>query len=298
MSTETRRPVGRALLGNAVSFRALAYLSAIVLSASYLWVLGHVVDVVGGQRGLTVFALEVLGTLALAGALARVLTVGRAVALGVALLAVGLLGYLATVPAALIDVGRQVGDTIALLTGLSVLRMTNAGIWALGFTPAPVFVSWYFYLRREWALGTLVGGAALGFFVLTSDAGTLLALAGVVGAAGALGFGRLDREGGSVPQRNTLVAVLVAMLVVTTSISLVPGGEARPLLSGEGGTTVEGSLITAGDEVAVLGSISLTPEVRFTVTAESPAYWRAGAYDRYTGDGWIRTGESRPYDRV
>ncbi|NIW30896.1 MAG: transglutaminase, partial [Actinobacteria bacterium] len=91
---------------------------------------------------------------------------------------------------------RQVQDTIALLTGLSVLRMTKAAVWALGFTPGPLFVSTYLFLRRRYALGVAVGGAALAFFISTSDVGVVHGLVGVLGAVAALGFGRLDREGG------------------------------------------------------------------------------------------------------
>jgi transglutaminase-like putative cysteine protease len=35
-------------------------------------------------------------------------------------------------------------------------------------------------------------------------------------------------------------------------------------------------------------------EVHFTATSSQPAYWRTGAYDRYTGSGWEQTGGREP----
>jgi MYXO-CTERM domain-containing protein len=58
---------------------------------------------------------------------------------------------------------------------------------------------------------------------------------------------------------------------------------------------VEASLVHAGDSVSVTGPVELTPEVRYTVEADRETYWRVGTYDRYTGDGWVRTGNLRNY---
>src|SRR5699024_10189144 len=103
-----------------------------------------------------------------------------------------------------------------------------------------------------------------GFFVLTGDAGPIVALVGVVGAAGVVGFGELERHRGSVGQVETLVAVLAAMIVLAPLVSVVPGGAADPMVSsGSGGPeTIEAGLLTGGDEVSVQGSISLSPKVR------------------------------------
>jgi transglutaminase-like putative cysteine protease len=48
--------------------------------------------------------------------------------------------------------------------------------------------------------------------------------------------------------------------------------------------------------VDVVGPIGLSPTVRFGVTADRMAYWHVGGFDRYTGDGWIRSGGSDRYD--
>ena len=279
-----------------VSPRALALAGGAVLGASFLSVLYHVVDVVGGVAGTGTFLAVVAGSLLLAVVWARAFDSGWAVVLGAALLAVGLAVYLLTVPRAMIDVTRQLTDTYALLTGLSILRIINAGVWSLGFAPAPVFLSTYFLVRRQYGAGVFVGGAALLLLVLTGDLGTVTALVGVLGGMVAVGFGRLDHEGPNPALRNTVVVVLVATLVVTTSVSLVPGGEARPLIPSRGASTVEGSLTDSEAQVRLQGSISLSATARFTVTADEGSYWRVGAYDRYTGGGWVRTGETRPYD--
>ena len=303
--------LGRRLADAAASmppaYRALSLLAAALLTATYLSVLYHVVDVVGGVGGVGVFGLVVLGSGLLAVGLSRSLPPGLAVVLGGFLLVAGVVVYLATVPQAYVNLVRQVADTVGLLTGLSVLRMTKAGTWALGLTPAPVFLSWYFVLRRSYVSGALVGAGTLGFFVLTGDVDTVLGLVGVLAAVAVIGFGDLDRRpeaagpAGSAPAPRSamgwqLSRRMVLMAVVTTSVSLVPGGEARPLLPNRGRGTVEASLTEAPDRVQLQGSISLSPEVRFTVRAEEAAYWRVGDYDRYTGGGWVRTGpDPQPY---
>lgn len=277
------------------SFRVWALVAAGIVSGTYLSILHRVVTVAGGSGNSGIFLVEIVGALLLALILSQVLSVRWAVTLGATLLVGGLTTYLLLAPGVAVDIGRLIDDTVALLTGLSVLRMLEAGIWALGFAPGPLFVSWYFFLRERYASGTVIAGSALTFFILTGDADVVLGLVGALASIAVLGFGRLAQEGGTRTQRNTIVTLLVAILVVTTSVSLVPGGEARPLLSGGGGT-VEGSLIHADDRIDVLGSISLSPEVRFTVAADEPRYWRVAAYDRYTGDGWVRTGRDAAYE--
>lgn len=276
--------------------RAFALAGAAVLTGAYLAALYHVVDVVGGPGGLGLFVVLVVGALGLAAVLGQTLRLRTAVAIGGLLFVVGLGSYLLAVPAATFDFNRQFQDTVALVTGLSVLRMTKAAVWALGFTPGPLFVSTYLFLRRRYALGVLVAGGTLAFFVSTGDVDVLHGLVGALGAVTTLGFGRLDREGGTSPQRDAVVVLLIAILVVTTSLSVVPGGEARPLLPDTRGETIESNLVGGADSVTVRGSIELSPKVRFTVEADRPARWRVGAFDRYTGNGWVRSGQSRPYE--
>ena len=41
---------------------------------------------------------------------------------------------------------------------------------------------------------------------------------------------------------------------------------------------------------------SQSAETHFTGSSSSSAYWRTGAYDRYTGSGWEQTGDTEPLD--
>ncbi|MFB6122637.1 MAG: DUF3488 and DUF4129 domain-containing transglutaminase family protein [Haloferacaceae archaeon] len=280
----------------ATAFRPAALLSVALLTFSYTSVLYHVTDVVGG-RSLMVGL--VVGSLAVAVVVGRVLRVRTAVFLTALLLGGGLVVYFLSVPQsqrALISPGRVVADTLALLTGLSILRLTQANVWALAVTPGPVFLSWYFAVRDRYGWSVAVGGVALGLVVLTGDAGAVTTLAGVVGAVGAVGFGTVDRYGGSAVQFDTLVVLLAAMVVVTASLSLVPGGAAEPVLPSRSATTVEANLVEADDSIDVLGSIRLSPEVRFTVESPEGEYWQTATFNRYTGSGWVRAGETTPYE--
>lgn len=278
------------------SLRGIALVAATLVTLSYLTVLYRVSDVVGVS---TRFVLVAGGALLAGIVCGRVLRTPVALALGTGLLALGVAWYARSVPDGvrlLVDASRLTTDVVALLTGLSVLRVVNAGAWAIAFVPAPTFLLWYFTVRRRYVLGALCGGSALGLFVLTSDAGAPLTLVGVVGIAGLVGFGELDRRGGGLRQAEGVASVLAAMVVVSLLLSVVPGGAADPLVpGGSGGGTIEGNLLDTDNQVRVAGSVSLSPEVRFTVRSDAPSYWRVGAYDRYTGGDWYRTGDVRPY---
>ena len=279
------------------SRRALALAAAALLMGSFLRVLLHVTDVAGGTSKLVWF---VVGSLLAATVLARFLPSVLALGLAAGLLILGLWGYIQAVPNGELLLQSRAAvraDVLALLTGLSILRIMEAGVWAIGFAPAPTFLTWYFALRRRYVAAAVVGGAALGFFVLTGDAGIAVVLAGVAGAAGVVGFGELERYGGGAKQAETLVVVLAAMVVLAPLVSVAPGGASDPLVPAGGGqSTLEGSLLADDDSVSVQGSISLSPEVRFTVESSSQDYWRAAAYDRYTGQGWVRTGGERAFN--
>jgi transglutaminase-like putative cysteine protease len=282
-------------LSERTGFRGPALVGVLVLTGSYLSVLSHVTNVVGGSR---VFVPLVAGTFLLATALGRFLRIRTAIFFTAVLLVGGTLTYFLAIPASqlsLLSPERILSDTVALLTGLSVLRLTAADVWALGIAPGPVFLSWYLAMRERYVWSVTVGGTALGLFVLTGDAGTATTLVGVLGAGAAIGLGTLDRYGGTVAQLDTLVAVLAAMVVLAATLSVVPGGAAQPLLPDRGSPTVEASVVDSSERIEVLGSIRLSPKVRYTIEAEEGQYWQTASYDRYTGSGWVRTGNTDPY---
>ncbi|MFB6266444.1 MAG: DUF3488 and DUF4129 domain-containing transglutaminase family protein [Halodesulfurarchaeum sp.] len=270
-------------------YHLLAQVSVAALTGASLAVLYHVVDVVGG---VTPFLVIVAAAIGLAAA-ARFLPQRLAIGIATGLLTVGLGIYLLTMPEsrlAQLSISRLIGDMIALLTGYSVLRMTNVQNWALAVTAGPTFLTWYFAFRREYLPAAVVGGLTLGFFVLTGDSGAVGTMLGVLGAAGAVGFGALGRVDASIVQGQVLAGIFALMVVGAGTVTVVPGG-ASPLVP-PGATSFSGDLVSADSRVTVGGAIDLSPQVLFTVNAEEPAYWRVAAYDRFTGSTWLRTGRA------
>jgi len=259
-----------------------------VVVAAYLSVLYDVTAVVGTSATLVAV---VGGALALASVL-RALPSKYALGLAVALLVAGLVAYLLSVPrayyAALSPV-RVLKDTLALLTGYSVLRMPAAGTWAVAVAPAPTFLAAYFTARREYARAAGLAAVTLGFFVLTGDASTTVTLVGVLAAAGAMAFGTLALHDASTRQVQVVAAVLAVMVVASATVTAVPGGRS-PLVPSEA-TTTAGSLVNADSYVGVGGALRLDPQVHFVAESDQPTYYRGAVYDRYTGNGWTQTAD-------
>jgi transglutaminase-like putative cysteine protease len=289
--------------------RTLALLSAGGLVFSFLSVLYGIVDVAGDPATLVALATAafVVATL-----LARVLRVGFAVVITLFALAVGMALYVSSLP---YDpaIGAMLDSNVQLLTGQSLLQIEQAAVWALSVAPGPVFATWYLALRRWYVGAAALGGTTLGYFVLTGDAGVPVTLLGVISTIGLVGFGDLtgtDRgtastepDAGVDQARRTLLMELGGIVVAAQTINVVPSGGGGPIsldIAGSGGggdgPTLEASLVNADSQLDVGGDIELSPEVRFRVTSAEARYWRIGSYDRYTGDGWIRTGASGSYD--
>jgi len=275
--------------------RAVAVAGLAALTWAYVSVLWGVTDVVGGSLRFAVAVAVALGLAAVVGRF-----VGPRVAVGVAsvLVSVGFAGYLLTLPTGqlqLLTPNRIVNDTVALLTGLSILRLVGAGTWATAIVPGPLFLSWYLAVRRRYGLAAGAGGVALLLVILTGDADGATALVGVVGATLAAAASTADRHGTGLRQADVLTVVLATMIVAAATLSVVPGAATSPVLPDRDSPTVEASLVEADDSVDIVGSIRLSPSVRFTVESRSASYWQTASYDRYTGDGWVRTGDARTY---
>ena len=292
-----RAAVGRA--SAAVGRRAprlLALAGVAAVLGAPLSVLYGVVVVTGDPAA---FSLVVAGTALAATVAARLIRPRTATLLALAAGGVGGYLYLRSLPGGaefLTVLVPMLGDAAALLSGLSILRIVNADLWALSAAPIPVFLSWYLALRRRYVAASAVAGIALGLLTLTGDATTGETLAGVVGATVAAAVGDCERRGERLGNADGVVVVIAVMLVATLFVGVVPGalGSVLPA-GGDDGSTIESSLLYAGDSVAVAGSIELSPERRYVVEAEEAAYWRVGTYDRYTGEGWVRSGSTRPY---
>ena len=283
-------------------FRVLALAGVAGISVTYLAVLFELTSVpsVGGTPEL---AAVVLGSVAGGYALSR--TVGERVAaiLTVVLVFAGGLAYLLATPlgvASLTTRGGQIlTDAFALLTGWRVLKLVEPTVWILGFAPAPTFITTYLALRRRYVAAVGVAGLALAVLIMTGDAPVLLGrvplLFGAVAGIAAVGFGELERRGGTLKQVDVLVLLFAAMLVIS-SVPVLPGSPLLlPRAGGEGAATVEGSLTAETGRAPIVGSIRLSPEVRFKVEADQGQYWRVATYDRFTGQTWLRSGESRDY---
>ncbi|KDE59902.1 transglutaminase [Halostagnicola sp. A56] len=303
MSSRSERRAASIDLDGAVgqrSFRALALGGVGVLTASYVRVLHQeVTSVVGGSQ--TLLALAVASMVA-ATVLAYTIR-PRTAALAALVAAVG--GFAYYLSAAGIELGvaiaawdRLLSDAFTLATGLSILRMVEAGTWAFGFVPGPVFLSWYLAMRKRYVWSVVPGGFALLFLVLTGNAAIPVTLLGTLGGIAAVAFGELARRGGSIAQADILAIAFALMIALSLSVTAVPGGEnGGPAFRDVGGpSTLEGAIDGSPSQSDIGGPVDLSPEVRFTATVDEPTYWRTGVYDRFTGDGWIRTGSMSPYD--
>jgi hypothetical protein len=277
-----------------------ALLAALLVMASFLTAVYHVVDIIGDPTDLV---YVVAATLLAATALSRLLSVRSAILLATGLLGIGIAWYLSVLPAEdAFAFVAHVEYIVALLAGHSVLEIVNLRAWVLAVTPGPVFLLWYLALRRRYAAAATIGGLAVGFFVLTGDATLPVAMVGTVGTLALLGFGALDRASADTATADVVAIVLTVVIVLSLTVSIVPQGAAMTYSPEMGlgeafsygnGNTLETNLLSADQRLSISGSIELSPTVRWTVQSEQPRYWRVAAYDLYTGDGWVRRAESR-----
>ena len=293
ISRRPLRDVVSAALGRVDPLRLGALSGTAVLVGVFVAVLVELITVTGEPRHLLALAGAALVAATL---FARYVRPRTALAVGAMALAIGWLWY-----ALRAGIGFEpqgiISDSFELVTGMSALRIHDATVWYLGVTPAPIFLTWYFALRRQYGLAAFAGASAVGFFVLTGDAGPTLTLAAVAGAAAAVGFGDLEGSDGGVRAAEYLVPVLAVMVVTPLFVSVIPvGGAPMDLGTGPGSdleTTAESGTMTdatveSGSELDIVGSIELSPEIHFIVEADRGQYWRTGSYDRYTGDGWLK----------
>ena len=274
-------------VGREQAVRAGTLLSTLVLVWTFTLVLHDVVATVGDP---TAFRLVVVGSLVAATVVWPMVRLGRAIRAGAVVFAVGLLLYGFSVPTALRP-SVALSGTLDLVTGRSALWIVRAELWALLVTPVPVFLTWLLALQRRYVYAATVGGGSLCFLVLSGDAGLSVTLLGVVAAGGVVGLGDVMRRARSVRAVESLLVVLAVMIVAPFVFSVVPGGAVGPLGAlGDSTTTMEENVVGTDGDLDIVGSVEQNPDVRFVVDGAGPRYWRTGSYDRYTGDGWIRSG--------
>jgi len=299
VSAETRAADVALDLDEIDPVRAVALGGVGLLIAAYGSVFYRFIDVTGEPLAFLVLSAATLGAATL---LAGSLRLRWAAVVALGLLAGGLTLYIFSLP-------RQpplvplLTDAIALMTGRSLLQVTNVDLWVLGVSPGPLFLTWFLAMRRRYVGSVLAGGATLGFLVLTGDAVNVTTLLGVVGGIVAVAVGDMDRRGDSLKAAEPLAVLLAALIVLSAVAPVVPAGPSRTAdtwssfqTGGPGGGTVEANLVEADSQLGIAGNLSLSPEVRFRVESDAESYWRIGSYDRYTGDGWIRTGSTRSYN--
>jgi transglutaminase-like putative cysteine protease len=279
--------------------RLLALCGVAVALGAFLSVLHRILVVTGEPAALYAVAGGAVTLGALAAALVRPRT---AATIAVAVVVAGTYLYVRSLPGGVDGLAwfrPMLGDAVSLLSGMSVLRILNADIWALAAAPGPVFLGGYLGFRRRYVAAVAVGGGALGLLVLTGDATIGQTLAGVLGVTVAAAIGDCERRAERLRDADGVAVVLAAMVSVTLVAGVAPGLAGAVLPVGEFGDeerTIEASLVDADDSVSIAGPIELSPASRYTVEADERAYWRVGTYDRYTGDGWVRTGSTRRYE--
>ena len=293
-----RLVAGDALGALSRPFRVLSFASMGLVTAAYVSVFWWIASVV--EAGSTLLAVAV-GTWVVAVLAHRLIPPWMAVGLTGLLLAAGTAVYLSAIPDGLrfvLSVQAILTDLLILLSGVSVLNLTAIGQWATAFIPAPIFLSWYLFLRGREPAAAGVAGAVLGFLLLTGDAGTGAAIAGSVGIAGAVVLGELADRDAALGHLDFLAIGLAVMVVGSLGAATALDSASNPLSTGGEAESLEGSVVGAEEEMAIVGAVELSPTVRYTIESESPAYWRSDAYDRYTGGAWIQTGSSEPFEGI
>lgn len=296
LSTGSRTDRHHQTTQKATGVRRLPVVAILVVMSTFLYIFYTVTTVVGGTQQL-VFVVG--GAFIAATILGRYVPLRVGIALSIGLLIAGLSVYLLAIPEsqrALFSLEQGAQDILTLVTGYSILRLTEAQIWVLSIAPVPTFLTWYLVIRGHDVLAVAAGGGTLLFFILTGDASILVTTIGVVAAVTAVALDTVSVPGGLRSHWDTIAIVVIAALILSSTISVVPGGATQPLFSGGTAVDSESNLVTERDDLSIEGSIELSPEVRFVVESSEQAYWRTASYDRYTGEGWVRTADSRSFD--
>lgn len=295
-------------VGDVSRYRAAALGGLALTTIASIVILYEITVILGGSSQLlTRVALAIVG----GWIVARRLTTREALAIFAALVALGYFWYFFAVggsirmivEAPVYVLVHTLNDAVTIATGRSVLTIGATDVWALSFAPAPIFLIWFLGFGRRYVAAAGVAAATMLLFVFSGDLTWWWSLIGTIGVVVTVGFGAFERRGASFQYVEWLVIVVAIMATTAVLVPLVPGGGLLGPLTfigddgelGDDSISIESSLVGVNDELILTGDITLSPEVRFTIEANEPAYWRTGVYDRYTGDGWVRSGEVSTY---
>jgi len=298
-TASTGRPAIETVVpGRPSPIRIATLLAAGLVVVSTLTIVYRVMDVVGDPTNVLVVSGVAVG-LATAGA--RLFDARQAAIVAGAGLAIGLTWYLVELPTEqAVAFVAHAEYILALLSGRSVLVIVDIERWMLAVVPAPVFLTWFLTLRRRYLAAAAVGGSVIGFFVLTGDAALPVATVGSVGVLALSSLGTLERAGGTLADAEITTVVLAVAVVASLTLSVVPQGTAKTYSPGQGfegrvgvtDGTLEADLLATDGNMQISGDVELSGRARWTVESDRERYWRVGAYDLYTGDGWSRQSAS------
>ena len=205
-------------------------------------------------------------------------------------------------------------DSVFLLSGGTLLQIRGIENWLIAVVVPAIFLAWYFLLRGAIVRSVMAAGGLVVIFALTGDLGVTSTLVAISGGVIATGADRLHNHGGSIGGVDSVVTVAAAIVVVSLAVLSFGGLAAVGAGVGEAAGGVEddreGSeeepldqeaanledTLTTQQELEVSGAVDLDPEPRFTVETDDPTLFRTEVYDRYTGDGWVRTDDPADSD--
>lgn len=199
-------------------------------------------------------------------------------------------------------------DSVALLAGGTLLRIFGVEYWLIAVIAPATFFAWYSMLRGRAVLAVGTAGLLVVLFTLTGDLPMPTTLVAISGSIIAVGAHRLHRHGGDLVGVSSVLTVAAAVVVISLAVLSLGGLAVAGIAPGDdtGGdgpapdedpaaTEEEAEAVNLEDTLGVerelqpTGSVTLDPEPRFVVETDEPTLFRTEVYDRYTGDGWVRT---------
>lgn len=212
-------------------------------------------------------------------------------------------------PAATVE--TMLADSVFLLGDGTLLQIHGIENWLIAVVTPATFLAWYFLLRGDITQSVLAAGGLVTIFTLTGDLSNATTLVAISGGVIAIGANRLYSHGGSLSGVDSVLTVAAAIVIISLTVfsfggmAAVGAGPGEPTGTDdddieedaidEAATNLEETLTTR-QELELSGPVDLDPEPRFIVESNESTLFRTEVYDRYTGDGWVRTDETADSD--